>query len=172
MINQTTLPFLVIGIVLLLFVAFYFRAFVTRIAGTWYEQKDPETPIQQIQLQHIGPWVWGKATMTGGFSLYRGWFDGKTVTLRRKDYGTAYFQQLGFPDAVIPTLDGSEMAKSQFELSANQQRLEGKHFPQKIEISRTKPPRITQRLYLPPTQRTWYRNPQHIKHTPPSPPAS
>lgn len=164
-INQTTLPFLLLGATALLFVIVYIRAFFTNIGGTWYEQKEPGSPIQQIQLSQIGPWVWGKSTHTGGFSLYRGWFNGKTVTLRRKDFGAIYFQQLGFPDAVIPSLDGTEKAKSQFQFDAHQQKLVGQHFPQKIEISRTKPPRVTQRLYLPPTPRTWVRHPKQLNPT-------
>ncbi len=174
MLDETTLPFLVIGVAAFLFLLIYFRAFITLIGGTWYEQKEPGGPVQPIKLSQIGPWVWGHSSVPGGSSLYRGWFNGKVLKLRRKDHGTAYFKHLGFPDAVISTLDGSEMARAEFRYNAAKQKLEGKHFPQKIDISRTRPPKVMGRVYITPQPRTWVRNPKQfpdVPHTPQQPPS-
>ncbi len=166
MINQTTLPFLIIGAALVLFCLIYIRAFITRIAGVWYEQKEPGGPVQEIRLRQFGPWVWGEANVQGGLSLFRGWFNGKTVTLRRKDHGPAYFKHLGFPDAVIGTLDGTEMARAQFNYDSTNNKLVGQHYPQKIEISRTRPPKVLHRHYITPTPRTWVRHPKQLPQPP------
>lgn len=160
MIDPQTLPWLVAGGVLLLVVLFFFRAFLTWIGGTWYEKKDENSPILEIKLRQIGPLVWGSAKVEGGTLLYRGFFNGRTLSMKRIDHGRAYFQKMGFPDSVLKDLDGSEMAKMTYTVNPAKGALEGQHYPQKIEISRTRPPRVLERGYLPPVKRSWYRSPK------------
>lgn len=160
MLDAQTAPWLVLLVGVFLFTLFYIRAFFTWIGGSWYMQKDSSSPIQEIKLRQLGPFVWGKTHVEGGVLLYRGWFNGKSLSLRRKDHGKAYFEKMGFPNAVIKELDGSEMAKMKMVFNASTGSLEGSHYPQKIEISRTRPPKILERGYLPATPRTWTRNPK------------
>lgn len=169
MLNETTLPFVVIGAAAILFVLFYFRTFITFVSGSWYEQKEPGGPIQEIHLSQFGPWVWGWAKVPGGQSLFRGWFNGSVLKLRRRDHGAAYFQHLGFPEAVVPTLNGSEMARAELRFNKAKQLLEGDHYPQKIDISRTRPPKVMGRVYITPTPRTWVRNPKQFPSIPHQP---
>lgn len=158
MVNAQTLPWLILGGVALLFCLVYIRAFVTWIGGTWYERKDEKSPIQEIKLNQIGPFVWGSAKVDGGMLHFRGMFNGKVLHMKRRDFGRDYLSKIGFPKEVLRDLDGSEMAKMTFTFNPTQARLQGEHFPQKIEISRTRPPKILERGYLPPVPRTWYRS--------------
>lgn len=152
--------------VVVLFLLWNIRSFFVRIGGRWYEQKDATAPAQEILLSQLGPFVWGEASVKGGILRYSGRFNGKQLRLTRKDHGREYLSGLGFPDSVLGELDGSEMARIEFVYDNQRQTLEGQHFPQKIEISQTRPPRIAKRVYIAPQPRRWTR--QRPKQAPDS----
>lgn len=146
------------GALFLLFVLFYSKTFFVRIAGTWYEQKEPGGPVTEIQLSQIGPFVSGYAPARGGHHEYKGWFNGKQLKIKRKDYGEAYFQGINIQEpGLIRELEGSEMARLELEYNRQTQTLEGCHFPQRIDISKTKPKKILGRVYIQPQPRQWTR---------------
>jgi hypothetical protein len=159
--NPTIISWLVAASLLLLFFLWYLRAFFTRISGVWIEEVpagEPASTMAPVRLRQFGPWVWGRAELQGGFQQYSGWFNGKTLELKRKDFGAAYFERIGFPKSVIPKLDGTEMSRMEFEFDRQAGRLEGKQFRQKVEIDRQRRnPVITSRLYLPGVPKVWKR---------------
>ena len=160
MLDTTSLWIIVIIVILLPFL-WNIRSFFVRISGSWYEEKEETRTIQMIQLRQIGPVIWGIAKVNGGQLRYSGWFNGKELKIRRKDFGKNYLASLGFPKEVLRELDGSEMARMIFQYDPIKKELKGKHFPQKIEISRTRPPKIMQRIYLPARSRTWTKTKPH-----------
>lgn len=157
MLDSTTISLLVLGGIFLLILLWNARAFFSRIGGNWYEKKDAASPAQLISLTQIGPFVWGSAEVKGGVLRYSGWFNGKVLRLKRRDFGQAYLASLGFPEEVLFDLDGSEMAKATFRYDRSKGQLVGEHHPQKIDISRTRPPKVIGRVYLPSKPRTWTR---------------
>ncbi|MEM1009018.1 MAG: hypothetical protein AAGJ35_08420 [Myxococcota bacterium] len=154
--NLTYISWIVVGSSLLLFLLLRIRTFFVFVSGVWFEQKQGEAPTA-IVLSQVGPYVWGRSEVKGGVLRYSGWFDGRKLKLRRKDEGQAYLVGLGFPKEVVGVLQGSEMARYVFRYDMQKELLVGEHFRQKIDISRTRPPKVTQRAYLPAIEKVWTR---------------
>ncbi len=156
--DEMTIIWLVVGFLFITPFLWNIHSFFVRISGRWYEFKADKGEFQEIQLHQIGPIVWGSSKVKGGILRYSGWFDGKRLTLKRRDFGRQYLAELGFPNELLLQLDGSEMARMTFYFDAKKrEELKGEHFPQKIEISRTRPPKIVERVYLPPKSKIWTR---------------
>ncbi|HAA53112.1 MAG TPA: hypothetical protein DCE42_00045 [Myxococcales bacterium] len=155
--NATVITWLIFLGIIVLILLVNVRAFFHWLGGSWYEKKDADSPRQEIKLMQLGPIVWGHAKVKGGTLNYRGWFNGKVLKMKRRDYGQAYLAGLGFPQEVLMELEGSEMARLEFEYDPVKRQLVGAHYPQKIDISHTRPPKVIGRVYLSPQKRTWKR---------------
>ena len=148
---------LIVGSVALLLVGFYFRAFITSIRGVWIFRKGPDDPYEEVRLAQIGPWVWGRCDVEGGHKEYRGKFDGRRVTLKRRDFGRQSLLEMGFHQDVIDALEAAELARLELTLTPDRRSLEGVYYPQRVEMSRTKPKKILERSYIEPVARVWRR---------------
>ncbi|MEO1234653.1 MAG: hypothetical protein AAFZ18_37760 [Myxococcota bacterium] len=133
----------------LLFLAWVVRGFMVRIQGTW-ERVDEDAPgsdPEVVYFAQLGPFVRGRRVVSGGFQEYTGILRGRTMFMTRRDHGAAMIVSQGFPQEVVPEIDGSVTAKLRLTLSADGRVLFGTFTPQKIEFTR-RPPAVTRRVFL------------------------
>lgn len=92
--------------------------------------------------------------MKGGFQEYTGILRGRTIFMTRRDHGQELLRAQGFPEAIIPEIDGTITAKMRMTLSADGSAIFGTFTPQKIEFTH-KPPSVTRRVFLDATFRRY-----------------
>lgn len=148
---------LVVILVGLLLVAWLWP-FRRRVSGTWrrIDVDAPEGEAEQLSLVQLGPWVRGRRWLPGGFQEFSGYQRGRTLFLSRRDHGEAYLKAQGFPEALIPSIEGSVMATFKLTLSADATVLFGSFSPQKLEFTRH-PPRVLRRHFLEAQHRRYRR---------------
>lgn len=146
-------------LLILVFVAFAVwiaRGFMVRVSGTWQRVDEGVTRGQTelLTLVQFGPFVRGRRMMKGGFQEYTGLLRGRTIFMTRRDHGQDLLKAQGFPEAVIPEIDGTVTAKLRMTLSADGSAIFGTFTPQKIEFTH-QPPSVTRRVYLDDTHRRY-----------------
>ena len=117
------------------------------------ERQNGEKP-ETIELKALGPFVSGKSDASGGRQTYSGFIVGRTLHLKRRDYGQRYLQAQGYPPAIAEKREGEEAA--QFKLKISGDELVGEFFASKVEYTH-QPPRVTQVLRMRGTERRYTR---------------
>ena len=132
------------------------RGFLVRVSGTWQRVDEgvPRGKAELLTLVQFGPFVRGRRMMKGGFQEYTGVLRGRTIFMTRRDHGQELLKSQGFPDAVIPEIDGTVTAKLRLTLSADGSAIFGTFTPQKIEFTH-QPPAVTRRIFLESTFRRY-----------------
>ncbi len=132
------------------------RGFMVRVSGTWQrvDEGAPHGTVELLTLVQFGPFVRGRRLMKGGFQEYTGLLRGRTIFMTRRDHGQELLKSQGFPDAVIPEIDGTVTAKLRMTLSADGSAIFGTFTPQKIEFTH-QPPAVTRRVFLDATFRRY-----------------
>ena len=132
------------------------RGFMVRVSGTWQRVDEgvPRGQIEMLSLVQFGPFVRGRRMMKGGFQEYTGLLRGRTIFMTRRDHGQELLKAQGFPEAVIPEIDGTVTAKLRMTLSADGSAIFGTFTPQKIEFTH-QPPSVTRRIFLDATFRRY-----------------
>ncbi|MEL7367756.1 MAG: hypothetical protein AAFN74_02505 [Myxococcota bacterium] len=136
--------------------AWIVRGFLVRVSGTWQRVDEGATGGQRelLNLVQFGPFVRGRRMMKGGFQEYTGILRGRTIFMTRRDHGQELLRAQGFPEAIIPEIDGTITAKMRMTLSADGSAIFGTFTPQKIEFTH-KPPSVTRRVFLDATFRRY-----------------
>ena len=89
-----------IALAVWLVAGFFFPA-----AGQWRDRD------RLVDLEQLGPWVWGTCKVSGGTQRYRGrvWF-GK-LSLTRRDFGKQHLLGLGFNEVQAKFVEGQIMVR-------------------------------------------------------------
>ena len=132
------------------------RGFMVRVSGTWQRVDEgiPRGQTELLSLVQFGPFVRGRRMMKGGFQEYTGVLRGRTIFMTRRDHGPELLKSQGFPEAIIPDIDGTVTARLRMTLSADGSAIFGTFTPQKIEFTR-RPPAVTRRTFLDATFRRY-----------------
>ena len=138
------------------FAVWILRGFLVRVSGTWQrvDEGAPRGAAEMLTLVQFGPFVRGRRMMKGGFQEYTGLLRGRTIFMTRRDHGRELLKSQGFPEAVIPEIDGTITAKLRMTLSADGSAIFGTFVPQKIEFTH-QPPAVTRRVFLDATFRRY-----------------
>ena len=133
----------------LILLVWIIRGFMVRIQGTWerVDEDAPQTSREVVYFAQLGPFVRGRRLVNGGFQEYTGIMRGRTMFMTRRDHGKAMIVSQGFPEKLVPEIDGTVTARLRLTLSADGKALFGTFIPQKIEFTR-RPPAVTRRTYL------------------------
>ncbi len=125
------------------------RGFLVPVSGTWQRVDEgvPRGQTEILVLAQFGPFVRGRRIMKGGFQEFNGLLRGRTIFMTRRDHGRELLKAQGFPDAIIPEIDGTITAKLRMTLSADGTAIFGTFTPQKIEFTH-QPPSVTRRVFL------------------------
>ena len=131
------------------FAVWILRGFLVRVSGTWQRVDEGvgRGQTELITLVQFGPFVRGRRMMKGGFQEYTGLLRGRTIFMTRRDHGQELLRAQGFPEAIIPEIDGTVTAKLRMTLSADGSAIFGTFTPQKIEFTH-QPPAVTRRVFL------------------------
>lgn len=118
-----------------------------RVAGEWVRVHAPgqaagDPREERFHLSQFGPYVSGRWDVPGGHQTYQGLIVGRTLHLRRRDFGRRYLEGLGFPPEIARRLEGQVFARFELKLLDNGEFLDGAIYPRRIEFTH-QPPRVT-----------------------------
>lgn len=159
---------ILIGLAIL---AWLIRGLTVRVSGQW-ERVDEGLKGQReiVTLVQFGPFIRGRRMMKGGFQEFTGLLRGRTMFLTRRDHGRELIVSQGFPEELVPEIDGTVTAKMRLTLSADGEAIFGTFTPQKIEFTH-RPPAITNRVFLEPSFRRYRLAGRSVDQSdPPAPP--
>lgn len=139
----------------------FLSTLIFRVAGTWErvltdEEREEGLRPERLTLGQLGPLVNGRRDVAGGYQEYFGYMVGRTLRIKRRDYGVQALMAQGFPEAIAKQLDGEIMARMTYRLTGGGAFLEGAFLPQKVEFTH-RPPKITDAYFLAPQPRSYRR---------------
>jgi hypothetical protein len=147
--------FIAAGVVLVALLFIVIRAYARSIRGVWV-QEEGDGWIE-ILLDQNGPFVTGRSNAPDlvGHYEYSGTWTGKSVFLKRRDFGHTMLTGKGFPDTIAQKLEGTVMAKLNLKLQSPDT-LIGFFYPQFIKWNKAQT-RVEIRRFHDPRWRTWVR---------------
>ncbi|MBH1988785.1 MAG: hypothetical protein I8H75_04255 [Myxococcaceae bacterium] len=136
------------------------------LRGTWERVESGNQSIwerDRITLNQFGFLVWGHQNLPAGVHRYWGFCLGPHLFLNRRDYGFQLLKNEGFPEKIIPLVQGRILMRYRLRLSSDRLTLCGQGIPMKVEffeesaqIKQIRPvepvPRSYQRLELIPAR--------------------
>ena len=131
-----------LGLVLLFWVMI---SFFYSCSGVWKrcdeEAKNDPYKKEKIKLAQFGPVVVGRSELKRGLQKYFGFAFGRQVYLSRRDFGEKLFLKQGFPENLLPMLEGRVMGKLSLKVSNSGLKASGAFTAFKVEFDRT-PPKV------------------------------
>ena len=110
-----------------------------RVSGAWLSR---EAGVRgSIKVVQTGPSVRARRKVPGGDQHFEGWIFGTRLTLSRRDYGVRHLAGMGFPDGLIPQLEGRVFARYSLKVAGDRRSLSGVQRNLKVYFHHH-PPRI------------------------------
>ena len=129
------------------------------VSGQWervFDEGNSAFAKERISLGQFGPFVVGRRELMGGYQSYSGFIWGKTLYLKRRDFGVEQLKHQGFPPPIAQKIEGEVLGHLRLSLSANSLFLAGVFVPYKVQFTHT-PAKITAILPQPALPRTYRR---------------
>ena len=112
-------------------------ALIYPIRGTWERMENGNQSIwerDRITLKQLGFIVWGSQNLSGGGYRYWGFCLGPRLYLNRRDHGFQLLKNEGFPEHIIPLVQGRILMQYRLQLSHDRLMLLGHGIPMKVEF--------------------------------------
>lgn len=108
-------------------IAWFLGGIFTPVAGRWRDDDGVE-----ITLTQVGPRLRGRAELSGGFQIFRGWALWGRIRLQRADWGIAHLTALGFSAEQAGNIEGR--TTGHLELTRQNGELAGVFFGRKFSF--------------------------------------
>lgn len=123
----------------------------TRLSGSWSDEQ------RIIHIRQYGPYIRGWCSLSGGYETYRGWIFPSWIIIKRRSYGTALLEEMGFPQDKASLAEGKILGIFHFTKTSTNQ-LDGTFHGRRISF-KDDPARIDSINPATPSKRCWQRSP-------------